>query len=113
MEAYQASQRKACELVQIARSTFRHRSNRAKDHSLKEKLTVLAQEKPRYGYRRLGVLLRRDGEVINHKRLFCVYKEAGLSVRRKKRKRLVRVGQPQFAATAPNQEWALDFVHDR
>jgi putative transposase len=113
IDTFQASQRRACELVQIARSTFRHRRDRTKDHKLKAKLTALAQEKPRYGYRRLGVLLRRDGEAVNHKRLFRVYKEAGLSVRRKKRKRLVRVGQPQFTATAPNQQWALDFVHDR
>jgi putative transposase len=109
MDTFKASQRKACELVRIARSTFRHRSDRTKDHKLKEKLTALAQEKPRYGYRRLGVLLRRDGEVVNHKRLFRVYKEAGLSVRRKKRKRLVRVGQPQFTATA-NGRWTSSTI---
>jgi putative transposase len=50
---------------------------------------------------------------VNHKRIFRVYQAAGLSVRRKKRKRLVRAGQPQAAASAPNQQWAIDFVHDR
>ena len=50
---------------------------------------------------------------MNHKRLFRVYRAAGLSVRRKKRKRLLRVGQPLFTATRPNQQWAIDFVHDR
>lgn len=113
MQTFSARQRKACELVQIARSTFRYRADNTKDHKLREKLTVLAHEHPRYGYRRLAVLLRRDGETINHKRLFRLYKEAGLSVRRKKRRRLVRAGEPQFTATAANQLWAMDFVHDR
>lgn len=64
-------------------------------------------------YRRLAILLRREGEIVNHKRIFRVYRAAGLSVRRKKRKRLMRVGQPSFVATRPNQQWAIDFVHDR
>jgi putative transposase len=76
-------------------------------------LTHLAHQKPRYGYRRLGILLRREGEVVNHKRLFRVYRAAGLSVKRKKRKRLARVGLPAFLATRPNQQWSIDFVHDR
>ena len=50
---------------------------------------------------------------MNHKRLFRVYREAGLSVKRRKRKRLVRIGQPTFIATEPNQQWSIDFVHDR
>ena len=72
----------------------------------------LAREKPRFGYRRLHVLLQRSGEAVNHKRVHRVYREAGLSIRRKKRKHCVRVGQPLRARTAANQEWALDFVHD-
>ena len=72
----------------------------------------LAREKPRFGYRRLHVLLRRSGEAVNHKRVHRVYREAGLSLRRKKRKHCVRAGQPLRAWTAANQEWALDFVHD-
>jgi putative transposase len=80
---------------------------------LTKKLTELAQEQPRYGYRRLEVLLRREGQVVNHKRVFRIYQAAGLSVKRKKRKRLVRTGPPVLAATAPNQQWAIDFVHDR
>jgi putative transposase len=76
-------------------------------------LTALAQDQPRFGYRRLGVLLGREGETVNHKKLFRVYQEAGLSVRRKKRKRLERVGRPLFQASGPNQQWAIDFVHDK
>ena len=59
------------------------------------------------------MLLRKEGEPVNHKRIFRIYRAAGLSVKRRKRKRLVRVGQPAFAATQPNQQWSLDFVHDR
>ncbi len=72
----------------------------------------LAREKPRFGYRRLHVLLRRYGECVNHMRVHRVYREAGLSIRRKKWKHCVRAGQPLRAWTAANQEWALDFVHD-
>ena len=108
-----ATQRKACELAHIARSSYRYRPDKEKDHKLKEQLRKLAEDQPRYGYRRLGVLLDRQGETVNHKRLFRVYRAAGLSVKRRKRKRLVRVGQPAYVATAPNQQWSLDFVHDR
>ena len=75
-------------------------------------MVQLAREKPRYGYRRLHVLLRRDGEAVNHKRVYRVYREAGLCLRRKKRKHCVRMQSPLRQHTAANQEWGLDFVHD-
>jgi putative transposase len=108
-----ATERKACELARISRSTFRYQADEERDNQLKKKLTELAQEKPRYGYRRLQILLQRDGEIVNHKRVFRIYKAAGLSVKRKKRRHLVRAAQPQTLASAPNQQWAIDFVHDR
>jgi putative transposase len=104
---------KPCELANIARSSFRYRANTKKDDELRRRLTELAHEKPRYGYRRLAILLRRGGEVVNHKRVFRVYRAAGLSVKRKKRKRLMRVGQPCFVSTSANQQWAIDFAHNR
>jgi putative transposase len=73
---------------------------------------ALAREKPRFGYRRLHVLLRRDGLVVNHKRVWRIYREAGLSVKRQKRKRLVRIGAPMEVLSAANQQWALDFASD-
>ena len=76
------------------------------------RLVELAREKPRFGYRRLHVLLRRSGEVVNHKRVHRVYREAGLALRRKKRKHCVRQRAPLRQYTAANQEWALDFAHD-
>lgn len=95
----------------IAVSSYRYRTERS-DEPLRTKLVELARGKPRFGYRRLHVLLRRSGEQMNHKRLHRVYCEAGLALRRKKRKHYVREGKPLLARTAANQEWALDFVHD-
>jgi len=100
-----------CGLMSIAVSSFRYRSRRS-DEDLKEKLARLAREKPRYGYRRLQVLMEREGERVNHKRLYRVYREAGLCLKRKKRKHCARVGSPRVQLTAANQEWALDFAHD-
>lgn len=84
-----------------------------RDAALRERLVALAQEKPRYGYRRLVVLLERDGAHVNHKRVFRVYRAAGLSVKRRKRKRLLRQGRPAEVLTAANQQWVVDFIHDR
>ena len=110
-EEYAFSQRRACGVMTMAVSSFRYQTRRW-DEPLRTRLVELAREKPRFGYRRLHVLLRRNGERVNHKRVHRVYREAGLSLRRKKRKHCVRVGQPLRAWTAANQEWALDFVHD-
>jgi len=110
-EEYAFSQRRACGLVTLAVSSYRYQSQRS-DEPLRTQLVELAREKPRFGYRRLHVLLRRAGEAVNHKRVHRVYREAGLGLRRKKRKHCVRVGTPLRAWTAANQEWALDFVHD-
>jgi len=108
---YAFSQRRACRLMTMAVSSYRYQSRRS-DEPLRTRLVELAREKPRFGYRRLHVLLGRSGEHVNHKRVHRVYREAGLMIRRKKRKHCVRVGQPLRAWTAANQEWALDFLHD-
>lgn len=110
-EQYPASQRRVCELVSLAVSSYRYRSRR-REEDLRGRLVELAREKPRFGYRRLQVLLRREGQKVNHKRMYRVYREAGLCLKRKKRKHCVRVGAPLRKLTAANQEWALDFVHD-
>ena len=110
-QEYAFSQRRACRLMTMAVTTYRYRSLRT-DEPLRTKLVELAREKPRFGYRRLQVLLQRSGEHVNHKRLHRVYREAGLAIRRKKRKHCVREGKPLLARTSANQEWALDLVHD-
>src|SRR5271156_6601730 len=95
----------------MAVTTYRYRSQRT-DEPLRTRLVELARSKPRFGYRRLQVLLQRGGELVNHKRVHRVYREAGLMIRRKKRKHCVREGRPLLARISANQEWALDFVHD-
>ncbi len=110
-QEYAFSERRACRLMMLAVTTYRYRSQRT-DEPLRSKLVELAREKPRFGYRRLHVLLQRSGERVNHKRLHRIYREAGLRIRRKKRKHCVREGKPLLARSAANQEWALDFAHD-
>ena len=112
MTTFGISERRACELLGVWRSSCRYKPKPDQDTELRQKLVSLAHERPRFGYRRLGVLLSRSGVIVNHKRLFRVYREAGLSVRRTRRKKLIRVGVRQAVLTAPNQEWSLDFVSD-
>ena len=110
-QEYAASERRACELLEVARTSCRYQSRRD-DQELRERLQELAGQKPRYGYRRLHVLLQRSGEQINHKRVQRVYREMGLTVKRTRRKRLLRVLRPRPVLTGANQEWALDFASD-
>jgi putative transposase len=106
------SERHACGLLGIALSSCRYRSRTGeREHALRTRLVELAHENPRYGSPRLYVLLRREA-LCNHKRVERIYREAGLSLRRKKRKRLTRERVPMATVLAPNEEWALDFVAD-
>jgi putative transposase len=84
----------------VGRDDVRYQSLR-RDEPLRTKLVELAREKPRFGYRRLPVLLRRSGEHVNHKRLHRIYREAGLTIRRKKRKHCVREGKPLVCGLRP------------
>jgi putative transposase len=105
------SQRRICELMGVAESSCRYVSRRG-DEALRERLVEAAREKPRWGYRRLQLKLEEKGMHVNHKRVYRVYREAGLLIRRKRRKRLARAGVARAVVTGANQEWALDFVHD-
>jgi putative transposase len=108
------SQRRACRLVGGARSTIRYqRRGRGDDVALRRRLRELAAQRPRFGYRRLHVLLRREGIVVNHKRVERLYREEGLAVRRRIRKSLTPVlrGRPALPQRA-NEQWALDFLQD-
>lgn len=107
------SERRACGLVALERSTVRYACRRRDDGELRARLRELAGEKRRYGYRRLCVLLWREGIMVNHKRVERIYREEGLSVRRRKRKRSCAVARtPARLASHPNEVWALDFVSD-
>lgn len=105
------SERHLCELLMIPRSSYRYQKRR-NDEELRQRLGELAHEKPRFGYRRLHVLLERSGKHINHKRVQRVYREAGLCVKRVRRKRLTRSASKPELLKQPNEEWAIDFVSD-
>ena len=112
LESYAVGQRRACELLGIARSSFRYRSKQ-RDDELRQLLVALAFEQPRYGYRRLMVLLWWQGWRVNHKRVFRIYRAAGLSVKRRRRKRVLREGSKAVVPIAQiNEEWGIDFTHD-
>ncbi len=96
----------------ISRSSFGYRGSGGNTGLLTERLRALAAERRRFGYRRLHVLLCREGWTVNHKRVYRLYREEGLSVRRRRRKRVSRERCPMVAATGPDQRWALDFVSD-
>lgn len=113
MTAHELGVTKACGLIGISRSLYRYQTKRPEDLELKERLCELATQKRRYGYRRLHVLLRREGWEINHKRTYRVYHDAGLMVRKRKRKRIAGVErQIKLPALAPNDSWSMDFVSD-
>jgi putative transposase len=108
------SERRACRVIAADRSLIRYRSRRADDGDLREKLRDLAHQRRRFGYRRLHILLRRDGVTINRKKTQRLYREEGLTVRRRKgRKRAVGTRTPPSVLALPNQHWSLDFVHDQ
>jgi putative transposase len=104
---------RACGLVQISRALYRYQSRRPECAGLRERIAEIAALKCRYGYRRIHVLLRREGWRVNRKLTYRLYREAGLAVRRRKRK---RVGpferKPLPKPTAANRSWSMDFVSD-
>ena len=114
VEAYQVSQRRACKVVACCRMTVRYQSVKPEDSALRDRMRAIAHERRRFGYRRIHVLLRREGHAVNHKRLFRLYREERLSVRRRGgRKRAVGTRAPMFVPLLPNQRWSLDFVSDQ
>ncbi len=112
-EAPGLSERRACKLVGMTRSSYRYAVRRQEPGGLRERLRGLAQERCRFGYRRLTVLLRREGWPVNHKRVYRLYREEGLGVRRRKGKRIGVVRrQPLAIPTRPNGRWSMDFISD-
>jgi putative transposase len=113
-EAYKISQRRVCKAIKFPRSTCRYKTVRTGDNNVREQLKHLAGKYRRYGYRRLWVLLRREGNLINHKRIYRIYREEKLSVKKKTRKKLpshLRV--VSALPSQPNERWSMDFVSDR
>ena len=107
------SQRRACALIGIAPKTYRYVISRSDDGELRERLRCLAAARRRFGYRRLHILLRREGVEVNHKKLFRMYREERLAVRRRGgRKRALGTRAPMTLPQGANQRWSLDFVAD-
>lgn len=113
MAAHPLGVTRACGLIGISRSLYRYQAKRPSDMALKDRLSELAAQKRRYGYRRLHVLLRREGWQHNAKRTYRVYHEAGLMVRKRKRKRIAGVERiVKLPPLVPNDSWSMDFVSD-
>jgi putative transposase len=112
-EEWAMSERRACGLAQVSRATVRYQARQRDDGDVRQRLRELAALRKRFGYRRLGLLLRREGVIVNHKRVYRLYREEGLSLRRRKRKRLTSEGRgPGELASRPNEVWSLDFISD-
>lgn len=112
--AYKVSQRRACEAMSVDRSSVRYRSRRPDDSVLRKRLRELAAERRRFGYRRLHILLRREGVTVNHKKLRRLYREEKLQVRRRGgRKRALGTRAPLAIPQGADQRWSLDFVSDQ
>jgi putative transposase len=110
---FRVSERRACRLAGVARSSYRYRSQATDQTALRLRLRDLAATRVRYGYRRLHVLLRREGWRVNHKRVYRLYREEGLGIRVKRRKKLASAARVQPApATKPLERWSLDFLTD-
>ena len=105
------SQRRACDLVGLYAKTYRYQPRRSDDGVLRTRLKDLAAIRRRFGYRRLHLLLKRDGFRVNHKKLYRIYKEERLTVRKRGgRKRAVGTRAPIGIPQGRNQRWSLDFV---
>ncbi len=108
----QLSERRTCRLLGLSRSVLHYQSQR-KDHGLQQRLVELAGERRRFGYRRLHILVEREGFVANHKRVHRLYREAGLAVRKRRKRERVAVERcPLQVPSGPNHTWSMDFVFD-
>ena len=111
---FEISERRACRGLDFPRSSNRYRSRKVDSPELVVALRKHAAERPRFGYRRLHVLLRRDGHNVNHKRVYRIYRAEGLIVRRRERKRIAAVARkPLVLPSRPNERWSMDFVSDQ
>jgi len=111
---YPVSERHACRLLGLGRSTHRYRGRKAaQDADLRTRLKEWAAKRMRFGYRRLTAMLVREGVLVNHKRVYRLYREEGLAMRIRQRRRIRWTGAgTNPVATKPNERWSMDFVSD-
>jgi putative transposase len=113
LAAFSTSARRACRLVRLSRSRWQYRSVRGDDAELRTRLRELATAKPRWGYQQLHILLRREGYRVNHKKVLRLYREEGLAVSRRRRKKHVAITRvPLPKPTRRTERWSMDFVSD-
>lgn len=112
MADHRLSERRTCKLLEVDRSSYRYEPRPDPDGAARQELIALAKQKPRFGYRRLGILLERRGYRLSARKLYRLYREEHLAVRRLKRKKLQRDRQPITELQRANQEWSMDFVTD-
>jgi putative transposase len=112
---WDVSIRRACRVFLCDTSTYHYKSRRSGQAELELRIKEICQTRVRYGYRRVHVLLRRDGLLVNVKRVYRIYREMGLQLRHKTPKRRVKakLREGRRDATQPNETWAMDFVHDQ
>jgi putative transposase len=110
----EVSERRACSIIAADRSAVRYLSRRPDDTVLRARLRELADQRRRFGYRRLHVLLRSEGWTVNRKKTQRLYGEEGLAVRRRRSRRRIAVARtPIPKPNGPNSRWSTDFVHDQ
>ena len=108
------SQRQAFRVVRLNRSSGRYTCIKRTDSPLIERIKTIALERRRFGYRRIFVLLKREGIVVNHKKVYRLYREAGLTVRKRKgRKKAHGTRMERHVVSHSNERWSLDFVYDQ
>jgi putative transposase len=112
---WQVSIRRACSVLRAERSSYHYKGKRRPQAVLMKRIKEIAETRVRYGYRRIHVLLRREGWRVNAKRVWRLYREMGLQLRNKTPKRRVqaKLREGRSGATAANEVWAMDFVHDQ
>lgn len=112
--AYRISERRAVRVFGAGRSSVRYTSQRAPREPLRRRIREIAGARVSFGYRQIHTLLQREGWPVNHKLIYRLYREEGLTLRRKrpKRRRSAAHREQRTPTTSPNQRWAMDFVHD-
>ncbi len=114
MTVHQVSQRRACSALNIDRSMVRYQSRRADDADLRDAIKRVSRERRRFGYRRIHVMIEREGHRVNHKKLRRIYREEKLQLRGRggRKKRALGTRRPMVLPDGPTQRWSLDFVSD-
>jgi putative transposase len=112
---WDVSIRRACAVLEFDRSTYHYNSRRPDQAVLATRIKAICETRVRYGYRRVQVVLKREGWTVNQKRTYRIYRELGLQLRSKTPKRRVKANlrDDRVSASRPNNVWAMDFVHDQ